>query len=183
MDIQNKFKDIKGYSRMLEDIKGNWRILKGLAHSVSKQPSIQAAMQPSKQASKQPDSIDFYSREGGYLYIQYILCMQYIQYIQYRRFEGESIATRTGKSCLVFVFALRACVRAKLCEGPRVDLFRVLGLWPTPERTGRKPSIPTPGLGPRLGPRLGHKKGPRVGPRVPPSPPPNPPITLALLYG
>ena len=95
----------------------------------------------------------------------------------YQRFGGKRAQRpRTGKSCFVFVFALRvcvrACVRAKLCEGPRVDLFRVSGLWPGRERTGRKPSIRAPRRGPRLGPRLGHKKGPKVGPPGPPLTPP-----------
>ena len=69
----------------------------------------------------------------------------------------------------VCVACVRACVRAKLCEGPRVKLFRVSGPWPAPERTGRKPSIPTLRMCPRLGPRLSLKKGPKVGPQGPPS--------------
>ena len=71
---------------------------------------------------------------------------------------------RTGKSCFVFVFALRACVRA--CEavrGSESQAFQGLGSLagapPTPLKTVDSP----PGNGSPL--------------------PPNPPITLAWLYG
>ena len=46
--------------------------------------------------------------------------------------------SQTGKSCFVFVFALRACVRAKLREGPRVELFRVARLPKGAENLARK---------------------------------------------
>ena len=68
--------------------------------------------------------------------------------------------SQTGKSCFVFVFALRACVRAfvraKLCEGPRVELSRVSGLPLGRENPGTNPgtnpSIATPEMGPGMGP-------------------------------
>jgi hypothetical protein len=60
--------------------------------------------------------------------------------------------SQTGKSCFVFVFALRACVRAfvraKLCEGPRVELSRVSGLPLGRENPGTNPGTnPSGGLG------------------------------------
>ena len=55
----------------------------------------------------------------------------YLSSIVVGRLGGESAATRTGKSCFVFVFALRACVRA--CEAARGSCtrdFRVPELGP-----------------------------------------------------
>ena len=86
---------------------------------------------------------------------------------------------------------VRACVlafvRAKLCEGPRVELSRVSGLPLGRENPGTNPgtnpSIATPEMGPGMGPGGGSRGGVPGGVPGAPSPPPNPPITLAWPYG
>ena len=70
--------------------------------------------------------------------ILYLNCIKY--YLTYLISEvgGKAQAAPTGKSCFVFVFALRACerasvracVRAKLCEEVKVEVFRVYRLPP-----------------------------------------------------
>ena len=81
----------------------------------------------------------------------------------------------------ICVACVRACVRAKLCEGPRVELSRVSGL-PLGRETpgtnpGTNPSIATPEMGPGMGPGGGGAAGGSRGH------PPPPQILLSRLRG